>query len=411
MIQAPKGTRDVFGEEMRVWRFVENILREVAGAYRYSEIRTPVFESTELYLRGVGDTTDIVQKEMYTFEDKGGRSMSLRPELTAGVARAYIQRGLHNMPQPTKLWYLGPNFRYENPQDGRYRQHYQFGVEVFGGQNFATEAEVISLGWTILNRLGVKDVILHINSIGCPTCRKEYHATLKKFISERLKSLCGLCRQRFEKNPLRILDCKTPSCKDLLADAPSVLDSLDEDCRKQFEGLQGLLTNFGIPFVVDPRVVRGLDYYTRTVFEFINAGRFTVIGGGRYDGLISQVGGTETPGVGFGMGMERLVTLLQDQGVDVGDDDFPRVFIGHADDAGFAKAQELVYNLRQKGIRAESDLAGRSVKAQMKYADKINAAHTMILGGNELAAGEATLKNMTNREQIMVVLDRLAEFL
>ena len=407
MIQAPKGTRDVYGDEMRVWKFVENILREVASTYRYSEIRTPVFESTELYLRGVGDTTDIVQKEMYTFEDKGGRSMSLRPELTAGVARAYIQRSLYNTPQPTKLWYLGPNFRYEQPQEGRYRQHYQFGVEVFGGQNYATEAEVISLGWTILQRLGVKDVKLHINSIGCPTCRKDYHAALKKFISQRLKSMCGLCQQRFEKNPLRILDCKNPNCQELLRDAPSVIDSLDDACRAQFEGLQGLLTSFGIPYVVDARVVRGLDYYTRTVFEFIKEGKLTVLGGGRYDGLIAQVGGTDTPGVGFGMGMERLVALLMDQGIGNEDTDAPRVFIGHADDAGFAKAQELVYGLRQKGIRAESDLGGRSVKAQMKYADKINAAYTMIIGGNELAEGQATLKNMENREQVVVRFEDL----
>jgi len=402
-IQAPKGTRDVYGEEMRIWRHVEDILRKITTAYRYCEIRTPIFESTELYLRGVGDTTDIVQKEMYTFEDKGGRSMSLRPELTAGVARAYIERGLHNQPQPTKLWYLGPNFRYENPQAGRYRQHYQFGVEVFGATNPATEAEVISLGWSLLSQLGVNNVTLHINSIGCPDCRREYHAKLKAFIAERLDSLCHLCQQRFDKNPLRTLDCKNPKCKELIKDAPLVLDSLDEECSAHFQGLQELLTGFGIPFTVDPKVVRGLDYYTRTVFEFINENGLTVIGGGRYDGLIGQVGGADTPGVGFGMGMERLVNLLQAS--DITANDSPNIFIGHADAAGFKKAQQLVYALRQKGIAAESDLLGRSVKAQMKYADKIHAQRTMILGGNELDKGEAMMKDMATGAQEVVRID------
>jgi len=404
MIQAPKGTRDVFGEEMQVWHKVEAAVRSITNAYNFNEIRTPIIESTDLFLRGVGDTTDIVQKEMYTFNDKGGRSLSLRPELTAGVARAYIERGLHNQPQPTKLWYIGPNFRYENPQAGRYRQHYQFGVEAFGSENYATEAEIISLGWTLLNELGVKDVTVNINSIGCTDCRKVYHEKLGAYIQEHLDKLCGLCRTRAEKNPLRILDCKNPHCKAELKDAPVVLDSLDDECRTHFEGLQNLLTRFGVPFIVDPRVVRGLDYYTRTVFEFIDGGGLTVIGGGRYDGLISQIGGNATPAVGFGMGIERLVLLLQKQQENVAAKS-PDLFIGHAEEAGFIKSQEIAFELRQKGLCVETDLIGRSVKAQMKFADKINAKHTMILGGNEISNGKATLKVMATGEQKEIALD------
>jgi histidyl-tRNA synthetase len=403
MIQAPKGTRDVYGSEMCLWHKIETNLRNITSAYNFSEIRTPIIESTDLFLRGVGDTTDIVQKEMYTFNDKGGRSLSLRPELTAGVARAYIERGLHNQPQPIKLWYTGPNFRYENPQAGRYRQHYQFGVEVFGSANYAAEAEIISLGQTLLSELGIKDVSVHINSIGCANCRKTYHEHLRAFIEDHMDSLCGLCRQRAEKNPLRILDCKNLNCKKLLENAPSVLDSLDEECRDHFFGLQNLLTLFDIPFIVNPRVVRGLDYYTRTVFEFIESGGLTVIGGGRYDGLISQIGGSATPAAGFGMGIERLVLLLQKQ-QDIFLQNAPHIFIGHAEEAGFVKSQEIAYDLRKQGLCVETDLIQRSVKAQMKYADKINAKHTMILGGNEIANNEAIIKEMKTGKQEKITL-------
>jgi len=404
MIQAPKGTRDVYGDEMRIWHNVESVIREITNAYNFSEIRTPIIESTDLFLRGVGDTTDIVQKEMYTFNDKGGRSLSLRPELTAGVARAYIERGLHNQPQPTKLWYIGQNFRYENPQAGRYRQHYQFGVEVFGSANCAVEAEIISLGWRLFNELGIDGVTVHINNIGCPSCRKDYHKKLLTYIEERLDSMCGLCRTRAEKNPLRILDCKNPNCKQLLLDAPSVLDSLDDECRSHFQDLQNLLTCLGVPFVIDPGVVRGLDYYTRTVFEFFKGDGLAIGGGGRYDGLISQIGGSPTPAVGFGMGMERLVLLLQKQ-QETATIKEPDIFIGHAEEAGFIKSQELAFALRQNGICVETDLIGRSVKAQMKFADKINAKHTMILGGNEIAASEATVKEMATGKQEVVKLN------
>lgn len=407
MIQAPKGTRDVYGDEMKIWRHIEDAIRKTTDTYGFSKIRVPIFEHTELFLRGVGDTSDIVQKEMYTFEDKGGRSISLRPELTAGVARAYIERGMHNQPQPTKLFYIGPNFRYEQPQAGRFRQHYQFGVEVFGASSPATEAEVISLGWELLLSIGVKDITLHINSIGCPDCRKVYHEKLKAFLGERMDLLCGLCRQRFEKNPLRVLDCKTPHCQELLTNVPSVLNSLDEECRAHFETLKELLTRMDIPFLVDPRIVRGLDYYTRTVFEFIHPGHPTVIGGGRYDGLISQFGGAATPGIGFGMGIERLVLLLQKQNAVPEFSFFPEIFIGSMGEAGFLRAQELVYALRKAGIRAESDLLNRSVKAQMKYADKIKARFTLILGETELMENYANIKNMQTGEQEKVALDTL----
>jgi histidyl-tRNA synthetase len=407
MIQAPRGTQDIYGEDMKIWRRVEESIRGITEAYGFEEIRVPVFENTELFLRGVGDTTDVVQKEMYTFEDKGGRSLSLRPEQTASTARAYIERGMFNLPQPTKLFYIGPNFRYERPQEGRYRQHYQFGVEVFGAGSFATEAEVISLGWELLTSLGVKGVSVHINSIGCPDCRKVYHANLKKFLGERMESLCGLCVSRFEKNPLRVLDCKNSNCRELLENVPPVLDALDDECTTHFEGLKDLLTRMGIPFIVDAKIVRGLDYYTRTVFEFIKDG-LTVIGGGRYDGLISQIGGAATPAVGYGMGMERLVLLLQKQSVAWEDNSAPQIFIGSADAAGFVKAQQLVYELRKAGVRAQSDLLNRSVKAQMKFADKIKARFTMIIGESELLENSANLKNMQSGEQTKISLDAQA---
>jgi len=410
MIQAPKGTRDVFGDEMRIWHMVEAAVREVTHCYNFAEIRTPIIESTDLFLRGVGDTTDIVQKEMYTFNDKGGRSLSLRPELTAGVARAYIERGLHNQPQPTKLWYIGPNFRYENPQAGRYRQHYQFGVETFGSPSYTVESEIISLGLTLLKKLGVEDVTIHINSIGCPDCRREYHKKLHEYIAERMEKLCGLCKQRAEKNPLRILDCKNPNCKQELENAPVVLDSLDEECTSHFEGLKNLLALNNVPFIVDPKVVRGLDYYTRTVFEFINADGLTILGGGRYDGLISQIGGSATPAVGFGMGIERLVQLLQKQQEEV-TVLAPDIYIGHADEAGYVKSQQLAFELRVQGLCIETDLLKRSVKAQMKYADKLGVRHTVILGGNEIENGETRVKVMATGAQETVQLDELGAFL
>jgi len=393
---------------MIYWRRIEDAIREVTDLYGFTEIRTPIFEHTELFLRGVGDTTDIVQKEMYTFEDKGGRSLTLRPEGTAGTARAYIEHGMKNLPQPVKLFYIGPIFRYERPQEGRYRQHFQFGVEVFGATSPATEAEVISLGREILTKIGVEGITVHINSIGCPDCRAVYHENLRNYLNEKFDALCNLCKQRFEKNPLRVLDCKNPNCAELVNAAPNVLDALDDECRGHFATLQELLTSMEIPFIVDPRIVRGLDYYTRTVFEFITPSLPTVIGGGRYDGLISQLGGADTPGVGFGMGIDRLVILIKTQQANAAPS-APDIFIGSIGQTAATKAHELVYTLRKAGIRAESDLLGRSVKAQMKYADKKCARYTMILGETELAENAATLKNMQTGDNKKVALDKLCE--
>ena len=408
MIQAPKGTHDIYGDDMRLWRYIEDEIRQITDAFGYTEIRTPFFEHTELFLRGVGESTDIVQKEMYTFEDKGGRSLSLRPEQTAGAARAYVERGMHSKPQPTRFFYIGPNFRYEKPQHGRYRQHHQFGVEVYGAYTPATEAEVISLGHTLIGRLGIGNVTTHINSIGCEECRRVYHQKLKDFLADRLEWFCHTCRERFNKNPLRILDCKVDSCQALLTEAPLVLDALDEECRTHFEELQLLLTRMDVPFVVDPKVVRGLDYYTRTVFEFISPD-FSVGGGGRYDGLIAQVGGPPTGGVGFGMGIERLVLQLKEKTPIAAPG--PALFIGHADADGARKAHELVYKLRKAGIKAESDIIGRSVKAQMKYANKVQARYTTILGCDELANSAVNLKDMQTGEQVKAGFDELAKLL
>ena len=396
-MQAPRGTRDIFGAEAQLWRRVEDAIRAVTDAYGYGEIRTPIFEHTELFLRGVGDTTDIVQKEMYTFEDKKSRSLTLRPELTAGVARAYIERGMQNAPQPTKLFYIGPCFRYEKPQDGRYRQHYQFGVEVFGAAAPAVEAEVISLGYALLQKLGVAGVVLHLNSIGCVDCRIAYNETLRAFLAAKLDKLCGLCATRYEKNPLRVLDCKNPACGALITDAPATTQALCTDCGTHFTALQKFLNNLQIPHIVDPGIVRGLDYYTRTVFEFIRTEtNQTVMGGGRYDGLLKQLGGQPTPAVGFGMGIDRLVSLLQAQSPPA--PPRPTLFIGHADPAGQAAALTLTQALREAKIPTESELADRSVKAQMKYAGKINARYTTILGEAEVAEQACRLKNMDTGE-------------
>jgi len=398
---------------MEVWRKVEEILRNTARDYGFREIRTPVIEHTELFHRGVGDTTDIVQKEMYSFEDKAGRSISLRPELTASAARAYVEHGMKNLPQPVKLFYIGPNFRYENPQAGRYRQHHQFGVEIFGAASSEAEVEIISIGADLIERLGIGGVALYVNSIGCPECRGAYKAELAKFLSEKMDSLCGTCRQRFERNPLRILDCKTDECKRLLGSAPSMLDSLDEDCRAHFDGVLKTLSLLGIGCQVNPRIVRGLDYYTRTVFEFVESGGsgLTVIGGGRYDGLIGEVGGPPTPGAGFGMGIERLVLNMQNGADSAETAEGPAIFFANAGEPGLGKARALTFALRKAGVSAEYDLLGRSVKAQMKYADKINAARSVVIGDDELEKNEASVRNMRTGESSQIKINDISEII
>ena len=406
MIQAPRGTRDIFGTDVRAWQWLESHIRDTCDLFGVNEIRTPIFEHTELFLRGVGETTDIVQKEMYTFKDKGDRSITLRPEGTAGAARAFIEHGMHNEPVPVKLFYIGPIFRYERPQDARYRQHFQFGVEIFGSAEPTVEAEVIALGYNLLGKVGVKGVSVNINSLGCSACFGNYRKVLHSFVGDNLQGLCGDCQRRFEKNPLRALDCKMDKCKEILKQAPSVLEILDEECTNHFETVQKLLTQMDIPFEVNPKIVRGLDYYTRTVFEFMAEGLPTVIGGGRYDGLIEQVGGGQVPGVGFGMGMDRLLILLKNQNLLPEDLTIPcKVFIGHAGEAGYIKSQALVNELRTLGVAAESDLQKRSVKAQMKYANKRKAEFSMIIGDNEIESNTGQLKNMENGEQAAVALN------
>jgi len=401
MIQAPRGTKDLYGQDTKAWQWLESHIREICGIFGFGEIRAPIFEHTELFLRGVGDTTDIVQKEMYTFNDKGGRSITLRPELTAGVARGFIEHGLHNEPMPAKFFYTGPIFRYERPQEGRLRQHHQFGIEVFGSFEPAAEVEVMALGYFLLKRLGISDTAhLYINSLGCKSCFTEYGNRLRAFIGDNLQNMCEDCKRRFEKNPLRTLDCKVDKCKGIMASAPSVLDSLDEECSTHFKTVQALLTGMGIPFTVDPKIVRGLDYYTRTVFEFIAEGLPTVIGGGRYDGLVEQIGGNPIPAAGFGMGMDRLLILLKNEGLLPTDLTMPcDIYVGHAGDAGYKKSQALAYELKSLCIAAESDLLKRSVKAQMKYAGKRGAKFSMIIGDNEIAENSARIKNMETGEQ------------
>lgn len=410
MINIPKGTKDVLPSESYKWHYVERIARETADLYCLNEIRTPTFEHTELFLRGVGDTTDIVNKEMYTFRDKGDRSITLKPEGTAGVARSFIENGLFNGAMPLKMYYITPVFRYENPQKGRLREHHQFGVEVYGGAGADTDAEVIKLAYTVLKKCGLS-VKLYINSMGCPDCRKKYNEALKAYFADKLDKLCPTCRERYYKNPLRILDCKEEGCKALCKDAPKSIDYLCEDCSAHFKKLQELLTDCGVAYEINPFIVRGLDYYTKTVFEFVTTAlgsQGTVCGGGRYDNLISQLGGTPTCGVGFGMGIERLLMLMEAENVIIPERENVKLYIATMGDAAYKKAFEIVSALRDKGVKAEVDHAGRGIKAQFKYADKIHAENVVTLGENELASGIAQIKHMADGSLKEVKIDEIS---
>lgn len=409
-IQLVKGTKDIYGTEVSAWQEIEQKIRRICHTFGIGEIRTPVFEFTELFVRGVGETTDIVQKEMYTFQDDGGRSLTLRPEGTAGVARAYIEHGMHNQAQPTKLYYISSLFRCENTQAGRQRQFHQFGIEMLGSYSAAQDAEVISVATVLLEELGVHGVELRINSLGCPECRSKYNVKLKEFIGENLEHLCPTCRQRFEKNPLRVLDCKEEKCQEIIRNAPSVLDCLDEECNAHFQKVQSILQEMGIAYVVDSKIVRGLDYYTRTVFEFVSDG-LTVCGGGRYDKLIEECGGKPTGAVGFGLGLERLMMILEKQNGPLEHKPVADIYIGSIGEKGLIKAQALTLQLRKKGLVAQCDTVERSVKAQMKYADKIGAKYSVIIGESELESGEAELKQMQIGEKEMVKLSELYDYL
>lgn len=413
MINIPKGTKDVLPFESYKWHYVENTVKKIASDYCLNEIRTPVFEHTELFLRSVGETTDVVNKEMYTFLDKGERSITLKPEGTAGVARSFIENGLFNGAMPLKTYYISPVFRYENPQKGRLREHHQFGVEIYGGSGADVDAEVIKLAHSVLTALGLK-VKLHINSMGCKECRKKYNEALRAYFADKLDKLCATCRERYVKNPLRILDCKSEECKALCVDAPKITDYLCDDCSAHFEKLKKFLEIAGIEYEVDPYIVRGLDYYTKTVFEFVTTAlgsQGTVCGGGRYDDLIAQLGGEPTCGVGFGMGIERVLMLMEAQGVEIPKEDPVKIFIATMGEAAYEKAFGVVCALRDKGVKAELEHAGRGIKAQFKYADKIGAEYVATIGENELASGVCRVKKMSDGSQMEVKIDELKNFL
>lgn len=413
-IKAPRGTHDILPDEVGRWHWAEERMREVCARFGYREIRTPAFEHTELFERGVGDTTDVVQKEMYTFEDKGGRSITLRPEGTSSVVRSFIEGSLYAGPQPTKLYYITPCFRYEKPQAGRLRQFHQFGVEVFGADSAAIDAEVISLALAVFRQMRVSGITLNINSIGCKTCRTAYNAKLREFFKPHLDELCETCRQRYEKNPLRIMDCKNEGCKKIYNNAPVLLDNICPECGAHFEQLKDYLTDMGIPFQIDGTIVRGLDYYTRTVFEIVSdniGAQGTVCGGGRYNGLVEELGGPAVSAVGFGMGMERLLMLMESCGVQPEQGEPLTLFAGSIGERADRYVQQLVYQLREQGIRADRDYLARSVKAQMKYADKLGAKFTVIIGEDEINTGRAKLKNMQSGEAQEVALDGLGEYL
>ena len=413
MINIPKGTKDVLPSESYKWHYVENIIKKVTEVFALKEISTPTFEHTELFLRGVGGTTDIVNKEMYSFKDKGERDITLKPEGTAGVARAFVENGLYSTAMPLKMYYITPVFRYERPQAGRLREHHQFGVEIYGSSSPTTDAEVILIAYTLLTKLGLK-VSLNINSMGCKKCRAEYNIALKNYLKDSLGSMCATCRDRYEKNPLRILDCKEEGCKLLTKNAPKITDYLCDECKEHFEGLKLRLDNVGLEYKVNPYIVRGLDYYTRTVFEFVTTSlgsQGTVCGGGRYDGLISEIGGNDTAGVGFGMGIERVLMLMEAEKIEIPNNEKVTLYIASVGELANNKAFEIAYNLRKNGVSVEIDHLNRSFKAQFKYADKIGAKYVIALGDNEMQSGKVELKLMQTGDKQVIDINEIAFFL
>ena len=408
--RAVKGTNDVLPEESYKWQYVENKMLKTASLFGFKEIRVPVFEHTEVFQRSVGDTTDVVQKEMYTFDDKGGRSITLRPELTAGVIRSVIENGLYNLSLPQKVCYIGGCYRYEKPQAGRLREFHQFGVECIGAAAPSADAEVISLAHSVLSEIGLENLSLEINSIGCPACRAEYHKALKAYFESKQESLCETCKDRLSRNPMRILDCKSPVCSDIAKDAPVMIDFLCQDCDDHFKAVKANLDEMGIAYKVNPTIVRGLDYYTRTVFEFVSGdigAQSTVCGGGRYDGLMEQMGAPATPSLGFAMGIERLLLVLANQNKEVGNKQICDIYIAPMGDTASVKAAAVCTALRKAGFSAQTDICGRGLKAQMRYANKIGARFSVVLGDNELETGIINLKNMETGEQKEIELENL----
>lgn len=406
--QAPRGTADWYGDAMAKREKIEEICKRIAASYNIRQIATPVFEHTVLFQRGVGETTDVVQKEMYTFEDRGGRSITLKPEGTAGAVRAYLEHSMFAESGLTKLYYITPAFRYEKPQSGRLRQHHQFGVEYIGSESPLVEVELISLVSRIVKELGLSDIEVHINSIGCANCRKEYNKALLAYLEEHKDKLCKTCLERMERNPLRVIDCKEEGCKEIVANAPKTIDYLDEECRTHFEQLQDLLKSLGIPYQIDTGIVRGLDYYTKTVFEFVNKDGFTLCGGGRYDNLVHEIDGKQDiPAAGFGLGLERILYFLDLEGIDLGGVRPPELFIGFTGSAK-TEAFKIINTLRDQGISVETDYLDRSVKAQMKYANKINAPYVVILGEDEISSGTVKVKNMADGSEMETSIENIA---
>lgn len=409
--QRPKGTQDWYGSNMHKRTLIEGLARKLCKAYNIKEIITPVFEHTVLFQRGVGETTDVVQKEMYTFEDKGHRSITLKPEGTAGAIRAYLENNLYAESGPTKLFYVTPAFRYEQPQSGRLRQHHQFGVEFVGSKSPLAEVELITLITTFIKEIGLKNAKLHINSIGCGNCRKTYNDALLAYLEEHKGKLCPTCIERMAKNPLRVIDCKVPTCKEIVKNAPRTIEYLDDECKEHFEELQSLLNELQIPYEIDTGIVRGLDYYTKTVFEFVNEEGFTLCGGGRYDNLVHEIDEKQNiPSVGFGMGIERIIYFLEKEGVELEPETVPELYVGILGKEAKAAAFRIVNKLRNEGVVVETDYMDRSVKAQMKYANKIGAKNTVIIGADEIACGKATIKNMETHEQVEVELDKIEAY-
>lgn len=411
--KAPRGTKDITPKDVYKWHYVEKKFREICALYGYEEIRTPIFEHTEVFARSVGDTTDVVQKEMYSFTDRGDRQLSLKPEGTAGVIRSFIENKMYADTQPTKLYYITPCFRYERPQAGRQRQFHQFGIEVLGSDGPSVDAEVISLAVQFFNEMGLKNLSVNINSVGCPTCREEYNRKLKEYLDKKVDVLCETCLERKDKNPMRVIDCKNPTCKENLNDIPFMVDHICDDCKDHFEKLQTYLKEMDINFVVDKTIVRGLDYYKKTAFEIISndiGSQSTVCGGGRYDGLVEQLGGPKgVSGIGFGLGAERLLLTMENNNIEIENPYATDIFIVTIGDEAKTKSFKLLKDLRTNHISAENDHLDRSVKAQFKYSDKINAKFTIVIGDDELANDTATLKNMSTSEQTTIKLSEIVQ--
>lgn len=410
LTNAPKGTKDMMPNQAYKWQYIEKKWKETCDKFGFKEIRTPMFEHTELFQRGIGDTTDVVQKEMYTFNDHGNRSITLKPEGTSPVVRAFIEHKQYAEVQPIKLYYDIPCFRYEKPQSGRLRQFHQFGIETFGTPNMMADAEIICLGYDFLTGMGIKDITLEINSVGCPNCRGKHRAALKEFLLPKYDELCDTCKTRFEKNPMRILDCKSPVDQKLVEGAPMMIDWLCDECKHDFDELKENLDALGIDYVVNPKIVRGLDYYTKTAFEFVTkslGAQGTVCGGGRYDNLVEEVGGPPIPGVGFGLGKERLLMLMEANGVEIPEPEGVSVFIAIIGDRARNYGLKLLRKLRLNGVKAEIDTLGRNIKGQFKYSDRLNSKYTVVIGDNELDEGVVQVKDMAKSEQKTVKLEDL----